>query len=77
MEAQKLRAKRISSEIPGAVLCLKARISRSRLSDIELGHITVKPEEISRIETALEQLIDAKQRIKILAEEVGWPVTAV
>jgi hypothetical protein len=59
MEAQKLRAKRISSEIPGAVLCLKARISRSRLSDIELGHITVTPEELSRIETALEQLIEA------------------
>lgn len=77
MEVRKIREQRISSEISGAVLCLKARISRSRLSDIELGHITATPEVISRIETALEQLIDAKQRIKILAEEVGWPVTAV
>lgn len=60
-----------------SILCLKARISRSRLSDIELGHITVTPEEISRIETALEQLIDAKRQIRILAEEVGWPVATV
>ena len=72
-EARKLREKRVASEIPGAVLCLKARISRSRPSDIELGHVTGTPAEISRIDTALEQLIDAKRRIRTLAEEVGWP----
>src|SRR2546422_8118979 len=43
-----LRKKRMTAGLAGAVLCLKAGIGRSRLSEIERGYVTPTLEEVSR-----------------------------
>lgn len=74
MKGQKLKEQRISARIPGSVLCRKARIHRSRLSDIERGYVQPSDEELARLERALRELIGARQKVAAVAEEVGWPM---
>jgi predicted transcriptional regulator len=68
-----LKFKRLAAGISGTVLCAKANISRSRLSLIERGYVCPRPEEVSRINDALEQLIQAKHVVDRVAASVGWP----
>lgn len=68
-----LKAKRVAAGISGSVLCLKAGISRSRLSLIERGYTQPAPEEAVRISSALDQLIQAKFVIDQVAASMGWP----
>lgn len=68
-----LKAKRSAAGISGSVLCAKTGISRSRLSLIERGYTKLAPAEIARINTALDQLIQAKTLIDQVAASVGWP----
>jgi transcriptional regulator with XRE-family HTH domain len=68
-----LKTKRVAAGISGSVLCAKARLSRSRLSLIERGYVNPAPEELARINTALDQLIEAKSVIEQVAASVGWP----
>jgi transcriptional regulator with XRE-family HTH domain len=56
------------------VLCARAGIGRTRLSDIERGHVLPSDETFNRIDTALSELIRAKQKLAALAIEVGWPL---
>jgi hypothetical protein len=74
MIAIEIRSKRIEAGIPGYVLCLKARVVRTRLSDIESGYVTPAPEELSRIAVALEDLIRAKRKVATVAAKEGWPL---
>jgi len=69
-----LKLKRLAAGISGSVLCAKAGISRSRLSLIERGFVSPGPEETARINTALEQLIEAKSVIDRVAASMGWPL---
>jgi hypothetical protein len=55
-----LKLKRLAGGISGGVLCAKAGISRSRLSLIERGFVCPGPDEASRINDAVDQLIEAK-----------------
>ena len=55
------------------MLCVKAGLSRSRLSLIESGYVIPAPEELERVNVALEQLIRAKALIDQVAASVGWP----
>jgi hypothetical protein len=71
-----LKVKRLTAGISGSVLCAKAKISRSRLSLIERGYICPDAEEVSRIDTALDQLIQAKSVIDQVAASMGWPMGA-
>jgi len=57
-----LKAKRLAAGIPGSVLCAKIGLSRSRLSLIERGYVNPAPEELGRINTALDQLIRGEDR---------------
>ena len=68
-----IRAKRTAAGIAGHVLCRKAGISRSRLSDVERMYVTPTPEELTHIDAALDQLVEAKRKVRQVAEEVGWP----
>jgi transcriptional regulator with XRE-family HTH domain len=68
-----LRAKRSAAGIAGAILCQKAGISRSRLSDIERAAVVVTPDELVRLHTALDELVRAKSEILKTAVAVGWP----
>ena len=52
-----LKAKRLAAGISGSVLCAKIGLSRSRLSLIERGHVCPAPEELARLEAALDELI--------------------
>jgi transcriptional regulator with XRE-family HTH domain len=68
-----LRVKRIAAGIAGSLVCIKAGIARSRLSDIERGYVTPSTEELARIATALDDLIEAKSFLDRVAASVGWP----
>jgi transcriptional regulator with XRE-family HTH domain len=74
MSGNELRARRHAAGIPGVLVCRRAAISRSRLSNIERGNISPPPEELTRIAKALDQLIAAKEKINVVAAEVGWPI---
>jgi transcriptional regulator with XRE-family HTH domain len=71
-----LRSKRIVAGIAGHVLCKRLGIARSRLSAIERGYVEATPQELTRIDLALDDLIRAKALIQKTATAVGWPVSA-
>ncbi len=73
MVGNALRTKRAVAGIAGAVLCQKAGINRSYLSALERGTATATPDEIKRLNTALDDLIRAKSEIQKTAAAVGWP----
>ena len=68
-----IRAKRTAAGITGWLICAKAGIARSRLSDIERGYVTAPEEEIARINAALDDLARVKRKIAAVAAEEGWP----
>jgi len=68
-----LKTRRLTAGISGSVLCAKIVLSRSRLSLIERGYLCPAPEELARINTALNRLIEAKLVIEQVAASVGWP----
>lgn len=68
-----LRTKRAAAGIAGIVLCRKAGISRGYLSEIERGTATATPDEITRLNTVLDDLIRAKFEIQKAAAAAGWP----
>jgi transcriptional regulator with XRE-family HTH domain len=68
-----LRTKRNAAEIAGSLVCLRAGIARSRLSDIERGYVTASDDEIARIDAALDELTRTKRKMAALAAEEGWP----
>ena len=74
MTINELRSKRIVSEIPATLLAAKARLNRSRLSNLERGYAQPTEKEMRRLTDALEQLIDARASLKKMAAEVGWPL---
>jgi transcriptional regulator with XRE-family HTH domain len=68
-----LRAKRNSAGIAGSLVCVKAGIARSRLSDIEREYVVASEDEVARIDAALDELARAKRKIAAVAAEEGWP----
>lgn len=74
---QQLRSKRMALGLSGRLVCGRARIGRTRLSDVEQGLVEPRPDELERISTALEQLATAKSRLQQVAAEVGWPEGAL
>ena len=73
MTIDELRSKRVAAEIPATMLATKARVNRSRLSNIECGHVEPNENELQRLSRALEQLIEARAAIRKTAVAVGWP----
>ena len=74
MIVKELRSKRVAAEIPATLLAAKARVNRSRLSNLERGYAQPTEEELERLAIALEQLIDAKAAIQKTVAAVGWPL---
>ena len=69
-----IKSKRIQAGIPGHVLCSKlGDYVRSRLSGIENEYLTVTPDELARIDAALDELIRAKSVLQQTATALGWP----
>jgi transcriptional regulator with XRE-family HTH domain len=77
MTLTQLRSKRIGAEISASMLAAKARVNRSRLSNLERGYAQPTEEELQRLTSALEQLIDARASIHRTAAAVGWPLGEV
>jgi predicted transcriptional regulator len=77
MSGIEVRNRRLKIGIPGHLLCRRAGIGRSRLSDIERGYVQPSEGEIDRIDRALEELSRAKEKLKAAAAECGWPVAAL
>ena len=73
MRSLQFRQLRIEARIPGALVCARSGMSRSRLSDIERRYVQPSEEELARIEHALNSLIAAKDQVKATAAAVGWP----
>jgi hypothetical protein len=71
-----IRSKRLAAGIAAIALAKRARISRVRLSYLENAHLEPSNDELSRLDTALAELIEAKQRVQQLAAELGWPTPA-
>jgi hypothetical protein len=68
-----IRTKRHAAGIAGSLVCVKAGIARSRLSDIERGYVVASDDEVARIDVALDELARAKRKIAALAAQEGWP----
>lgn len=74
IDAANLRIKRTAAGIAGNILCKKIGMVRSRLSDIERGYVTPQPDELARIDAALDELIRAKSVLQKTAAALGWPM---
>lgn len=73
-----LKSKRIAAGIAGQVLCKKLDpFARSKLTAIERGYVTPTPEELARIDAALDDLIRTQGVLRQTAAALGWPMAAV
>jgi transcriptional regulator with XRE-family HTH domain len=77
MTVNELRSKRVAAEISATLLAAKARLNRSRLSNLERGYSHPRGEELQRLSSALEQLIESKTSLQKMAAAVGWPLREV
>lgn len=77
MTPSEFKAKRITNGIPARLIAPRARISTSRLSDIERGYVYASTDELARIDAALEALIAARRELRAVAERVGWPAESI
>jgi hypothetical protein len=77
MGGQEIRVRRVTARIPGRLLCLRARLDRGRLSDIERGYVQPSSDEMARLCVALEELIEARGKVAKCAVECGWPIAAL
>ena len=68
-----IRRKRLAAGLPAYLVANRANIRANRFSYIERGLVRPKPEELSRIERAIEELARLKQEMDRLAAELGWP----
>jgi predicted transcriptional regulator len=69
--AASLRATRNAADIPGHAVAKRAGIPRSRLCDVELGHVAATQEELERIAAAIGTIKSEKEKIAQLAIENG------
>jgi transcriptional regulator with XRE-family HTH domain len=75
--ATMIRARRAAAGIPGHAICQIAGISRAKLSDVERGYVTATPEDLHRIEAAIDGIIHTRQHLAKMAEQAGLSLTGV
>ena len=77
MTGAEIRSLRVAAGITGTLVSRRAKIARSRLSDIERGYVVPGDKEIAAIRSALDGLIAAKRRLSEVADQVGYPVSGL
>lgn len=77
MTATDLKMKRAAAGIPGHAICQVVGMSRAKLSDVERGYVTASPEELHRINSAIEQILQARQHLATLAAEAGLNLAGI
>jgi hypothetical protein len=55
----------------------RSDVPRPRLSEIENGHVVATPDEASRLDRALDELIHTKQQVERIAAESGLSLHGV
>jgi hypothetical protein len=71
MTGRSLRAKRAAAGIPGHAVCRVAKMSRAKLSDIERENVAATPEQIQRLDAAIDQIVQTKRHVERLAKAAG------
>ena len=77
MTPKDIRIKRATAGIAGQAVCQVAGISRAKLSEIELGYANPSPEELQRINAAIERIVRTRQDLTRLAKEAGLSLAGV
>ena len=77
MTAADLKTKRAAAGIPGYAVCQVAGLSRAKLSDVECGYVAASPEDLHRIDRAIEQILQTRQHLAVLAAEAGLCLTGI
>jgi transcriptional regulator with XRE-family HTH domain len=77
MTAADLKTKRAAAGIPGYAICQVAGMSRAKLSDVERGYVLASPEELNRIDCAIEQILRTRLHLAALATEAGLCMTGI
>lgn len=77
MTGADLKTKRSAAGISGYAICQIAGISRAKLSDVERGYVTAPPEELHRIDCAIDQVLNTRQHLAALATEAGLNLTGI
>jgi hypothetical protein len=67
----------MAAGIAGHLICMRAGVSRAKLCGFERGYFELSSEELTRMQNALEDLIEAKRQVAATAARVGWPVSAL
>jgi len=70
---QHLRRRRLIHGIAGRLLCSRAALDRSRLSDLERGYALPTDEEVARLQGALDELVTTQAKVERFATSLGWP----
>jgi hypothetical protein len=73
----KLRGKRMAAGIPGHSVCQKIGMPRSRLTGIERGYLRSSPEELQRIDAAIDEILRTRQQLEKLASKEGLSLTGI
>lgn len=55
-----IRRRRVASRVSQSELAPRTPMSRARLNQAELGHLTLRPEEIARLDKALTEIIEER-----------------
>jgi predicted transcriptional regulator len=77
MTASDIRTKRLTAGITSTLLARRAEVDRSKLSHIERGYLEPSPEELRKLERALNELVRMKKRVDAYAQRCGWPAAAL
>jgi transcriptional regulator with XRE-family HTH domain len=74
MNGSELRARRLAAGLSGALVCSRAGVARSRLSEIEHGYVKPNAEQVSRIEKAIAELTATRGKLSKVARAAGLAV---
>jgi len=77
VSGKELRIKRATADLTGQDVCNRANITRSRLSAIENGYLSATPEELDRVSSAIDAIVDARKRVQQMAASAGLSLAGV
>ena len=73
MSGSELGTKRRAARLSGDVVAAAAGISRTALARLESGISFARPEDLDRVDAALDVLLAARRQLGTAARALGWP----
>jgi transcriptional regulator with XRE-family HTH domain len=74
LTGSELRTRRLASGLSGALVCSRAGVVRSRLSEIERGYVKADAEQLNRIAKAIAELTTARGELGKMARAQGLAI---